>query len=182
MLLESEIEGKNLVLYLDQKVLKKVPFDLFKTLKLPMKFASKNDVNQYLKEFEEKRAVRYTSYLLALRSYYSKTLKEKLLLKGYSCSDEIIEKFKKLGYLNDESWMTSFIKREIAKGIGPYLIYAKLKSKKVDESQARMQLKEYYSEDLQKKAIQKIIQKRKKKDLSYLYRKGFSREMIEKST
>ncbi len=42
MLLESEIEGKNLVLYLDQKVLKKVPFDLFKTLKLPMKFASKH--------------------------------------------------------------------------------------------------------------------------------------------
>jgi SOS response regulatory protein OraA/RecX len=108
--------------------------------------------------------------LLAMRSYHSVKLYEKLIGKGFSeeVCREVIEECKRLGFLQDEEWERSAILRELRRGHGPRYIEMKLRL-------SRQKVRSLITRDMQRERIAQLAPKLgpKEKALRALQRRGF---------
>ncbi|MGD0664935.1 MAG: regulatory protein RecX [Rhabdochlamydiaceae bacterium] len=116
--------------------------------------------------------------LLAIKSRTTEELRKKLKLKGF-CPDEIesvIQKFTKLGYLNDQDILDRRFESYLKRGYGPRLVALKF-------HQQGLKMPPYPT-DLQKKVALELLKTAafKKKDPqkqgAALQRRGFDLEVI----
>lgn len=108
--------------------------------------------------------------LLAMRSYHSVKLRQKLIDKGFSeeICDGVIEECKRLGFLQDEEWERNAILREFRRGYGPRYIEMKLRL-------SRQKVRGLVTRAMQRERIGQLLEKLgpKEKALRALQRRGF---------
>ena len=109
---------------------------------------------------ERVKAKAYAFRRLALRCHHSKELKEALLKKGALSSDveEILKELTSLGYLNDEAWIESFIRKEIIKKNGKALILNKLRAKGLDAPKDSRKAFLIVNSRVQKESIRRLLE------------------------
>lgn len=156
-----------------------------------------DDILLTLEENEKKNQCFNESLkLLGRQSYFKKTLKDKLKQKGYG-EEEInftISKLQDLGYINDDSLTTSYIKdKKRFSQKGSVYISQMLRTKGVDLGQIEQSLSKHYSleEEIascEAVAIKKLESYKRKETDSYklkgklylfLAQRGFRKEAIE---
>lgn len=129
-------------------------------------------------------------------SYSMKTekeLRQKLSTKGFSDNaiNYAVDKMKSYGYIDDENYVTSYIKtRAIPQGWGENKIISNLLKKGVDISIIKEKISELYSDDEKKESILNVAStylakipkeeylKKKQKLYRYLASKGYSYDLI----
>lgn len=113
--------------------------------------------------------------LLAMRSYHSAKLRDKLEKKGFSPAicEEVIGECKRLGYLQDEEYEERAILREFKRGHGPRYIEAKL-------SYSRQKIRALVTGEMQKERILQLAAKLgpREKAIRALQRRGFDLHLI----
>jgi len=148
----------------------------------------------YFLSQEFTKAKKYTLDCLALRSYPSKQLEK--LLERHLISTDTIQKILadciRLGYLNDEAWMESFVRGQLARRISPQMIIFKLMQKGIPKKTAQeqvglfsdqIQVSESITHLLKTKYKNKNLKdfKEKQKVFGALMRRGFSPEDIKQA-
>lgn len=150
------------------------------------------DLEDQFPTLEHRAALNYTMRKLTVKSLPSgeleKNLQERLV------SDETIERIisecQRLGYLNDNDWVESFIKRQMARNLGPQAIAMKLRAKNVSQDLIQHAMSKLDNPALQKQRIQHLLQtkyrtrdltdyKSRSKVVASLARKGFSFQDIQ---
>ncbi len=138
-------------------------------------------LNDNYLEYGKKKA-----FDLISRKYYSeKELTAKLSKE--KIPDEIIQKIlnrlKELGYVNDAKYLTIWANDKINTNLwGPMMLKMKLQQKTKDKELIEQIIKQVYANNRQHEIIERIIKKKKYKNLKvdknkimkYLYSKGFS--------
>lgn len=154
-------------------------------------------IENILKKEEYKKAENYAIYLISQREYTEKNLTDKILSKGYNSSqcETIIEKFKKYGYINDESYAGRFIRtKQKTSNQGKYKIKASLLQKGVSKDILN-QCMEEFDQDMELEKAEKLVSKKihslrnkdidkyklKQKLTTYLASKGYEYDIIRKA-
>lgn len=133
-------------------------------------------------------AKRYALRRLAARSYPSTSLRKLLITKHVSviAADEVIAWCTKQGFINDNDWISSFVRAQAARRLGPNRIIQKLRAKGVPEHLAEESIRGVG----QQEQIRHLLQSRygskdlnqpkdKQKVIAALIRKGFEWEVIQ---
>jgi len=192
MKLEWKKEFKNVLLCIDNEIYRKFHLTIVgsKTV-LPTEI---EDLNAYLAKLEYEGARRYLLYCLSRKSYASTELKKKL--KDRFVDDAIIQKVLQnchdLGYLNDEYWIESYIKGQLARKRGSRAILAKLQTKGIPREKAEKALEKLDSLSNRLERLKSLIHskyhkyslknhKEKQKVIASLIRRGFNYEEIIES-
>jgi SOS response regulatory protein OraA/RecX len=116
--------------------------------------------------------------LLSLKSYSTFELRKKLIRRGFTpeAIEPILEKYQRLGFLNDDDLSQRRIEAYKRRGFGPHRIAGKLKQQGLKPSS--------YTPDEQKEIIQRLIKtpiyarKDRNKKIAALQRRGFDLEVI----
>ncbi|MDR0977514.1 MAG: recombination regulator RecX [Endomicrobium sp.] len=132
--------------------------------------------------------------LLALRSYSSKVLQDKLLKKGYdkNMSGVVIKRLEELNYINDDRFSKNYAFCMAHKGKGEFAIKAELEKHGIDKHLINEALEKVKSQEEPYERIIKIIRLKFKnfkcndknelrKTASFFLRRGFSSENIAKA-
>lgn len=176
-------QDKRIQISWDGILIKEAASFLFKrVLKTMPHFATKEELQDWIQEVEKKSSLNYALFLLARRSYYSETLREKLRSQGISSStiSFILEEMKKLGYLQDEEYLSAWVKAEIRKSRSILMIRARAKQKGFSSQKVSELLEKLFPIDLQSETAMLQIKKLRKrgypkeKIFQSLQRKGFS--------
>ncbi|MCX7759755.1 MAG: RecX family transcriptional regulator [Hydrogenothermaceae bacterium] len=120
----------------------------------------------------------YTYYLLSKKDYFEEELKEKLLKKGFNLNDiqEIINKLKEDGILNDEKLLERYKEKSIQKGES----YLKLKKKLYSKGVENLNIS--FEEELQSalNLLKRSFKKEKNFDnvVKFLKNRGFRYSVI----
>jgi len=130
----------------------------------------------------KENALKYLYRLISQREYLEKTLIDKLSKKGASqvVITESISRLKELGYIDDNSFIKSFVKSGIRKLNGPNRIRNKLFMLGANSSDVEISLDEFYTQELINNNIKILIIKKSKsqddrnKVIAYCVRRGFS--------
>lgn len=189
-------EGSRLIktIYVDGEPWRDIHYKIFGRSPVFPEEMEREQFHVYFISQEYAKAKKYTLDCLALRSYPSKQL-EKLLERHLVSSDtiqKILADCVRLGYLNDEAWMESFVKGQLARRISPQMIIFKLMQKGISKSYAqeqvglfsdRIQVSQSITHLLKTKYKNKNLQdfKEKQKVFGALMRKGFSPEDIKQA-
>ena len=148
---------------------------------------SKN-LEETIAEIEKSASWNFTLWILGKRSYFCKEIKEKLKQRFVRQEhiDEIIEKAKSYGYLDDKRELCSAIELQFSKGRGVRRILLELGRK---SGLPKHQIEEYIQQMLPQDALiekaKKVIAKYRlpddrQKAYACLARRGFSFDIIEK--
>jgi regulatory protein len=132
--------------------------------------------------------------LLAFKQRSIAELRERLLEKDWTTAeivDEVIEKLKFYGYLNDEYFAKTFAASQIRqKPVGKRVLKQKLTMKKLDKETVEEALEKALEETPEEEIIERAIAKRlrlkgkpesredAKKFYDYLLRQGFSYDLV----
>ncbi len=132
--------------------------------------------------------------LLTYKQRSVKELRERLLEKEWTNAlivDEVIEKLKFYGYLNDAQFAKSFAASQIRqKPVGKRVLKQKLAMKKLDKETVEAALEKALEETPEEEIIERAIEKRlrlkgkpetredAKKFYDYLLRQGFSYDLV----
>jgi regulatory protein len=132
--------------------------------------------------------------LLAFKQRSVAELRERLLEKDWTTAaivDEVIEKLKYYGYLNDEYFAKTFAASQIRqKPVGKRVLKQKLTMKKLDKETVDEALEKALEETPEEEIIERAIAKRlrlkgkpenredAKKFYDYLLRQGFSYDLV----
>lgn len=122
------------------------------------------------------KARSYAYRLLALRSYPSSQLRQKLARKGFeeAVCEQVIEEIKVAGYINDEEYAVRSVERLKNRGYGPRYIKEKCRMQGIEATVL-------VSEEEQREQIRKLLAKKplpKEKAMRMLERRGFSLALI----
>lgn len=130
----------------------------------------------------ERAALSFSYWLLAKRDYSTKEFTSKLIMKyrEKNIIINIVEKFKKLNYLNDENFALSYINSH--KSWGNKKLEYNLLLKGIDRNIIHSLLEDNIEDELKEieKLYIKMGTKEKKKKIESLMRKGFKYEHIKK--
>jgi regulatory protein len=171
-----------LIVELDGEIWREVDRSTFrKHLKALYKCSSKEEAERFWPNIEAKAAEGVVLRLLSRKGYFSKELTRHLQKKNISssCIEQVIHRYRELGYIDDEREISQCIRREQAKGRGPQFIAQKLKMSGV-EAVVKMD---------QTAMIQRLLEtrfskynlknyKEKQKVAVALQRRGFDFELI----
>ena len=116
--------------------------------------------------------------LLSLKSYSTYELRKKLIRKGFDPQDiePVLEKYQKLGFLNDKDLTIRRIEAYNTRGYGPHWIAGKFKQQGLKPSS--------YTSEEQKEIILRLLKtpiyarKDRNKQIAALQRRGFGLEII----
>jgi regulatory protein len=130
----------------------------------------------------KENTLKYLYRLISQREYLEKTLIDKLYKKGVSKSviEKSISRLKEFGYIDDKSFIKSFIKSSISKYNGPRRIKNKLFTLGANSNEVDLLLDEIYTSDLIYENIKTLLIKKSKKEsdrnkvIAYCSRRGFS--------
>lgn len=151
------------------------------------------DVQTRFSQWELQRAKSYALNRLAKQNQPSnqleKSLRDRLVTEPTIA--KIIADCQRLGYLNDEEWMESYIRSQQARHLGPERILLKLREKGISREQALAALDKQDDAELRAGRIRHLLTtryrsrdladyKERQKVIAALIRKGFSfSEVIE---
>ena len=131
------------------------------------------------------KLLKYASFLLARKPYFSSQIRKKLLDKQASISevnnqetvDEIIADLVKAKYLNDKYLLLGFIRQKLKKLQGPKIITYKLKMLGLSSRQIQQALDQDEIKELVAESIQSLTKKYSIEDQfkakAKLYQRGF---------
>jgi regulatory protein len=159
--------------------------------KIPNTLETEQALEAWWAKHELARAKNYALYRLSKQAYLSYDLRRLMNQKQVSGNviDEVIDDLERIGYLDDEAWIGSFVKRRLAAKDGPNKISAALRNKRVPEQQIEAALSDdanhldsitqllatrYRSRDLSD-------YKEKQKVIAALMRKGFPYDAIKEA-
>lgn len=191
MAIQIQVEPRarsKLSILVEQKEWKTVPRSLFANVLTPILHCkSVEELEERFQTLEEPIAKRYAVFLLSKKAYPSVVLRKKLKEKGFSDKsvDITMQYCKKLGALNDEQLLTSFLEKKLTKGYSLYLAkqmasfrfgtaiegnFDRLKS--LENASARKLFNKHFSKFLTKnpKNLQKMI--------NFFLRRGYTRDFI----
>ncbi len=116
--------------------------------------------------------------LLSIKSRTAEELRKKLILKGFGQSEieAVIQKFTKMGYLNDQEIVDRRFASYLKRGYGPRLIALKFKQQGLKMPSYPLSLQKEVAENLLKTAAFK--KKDTQKQGAALQRRGFDLEVI----
>lgn len=136
---------------------------------------------------EYKGALAYSMKRLSLKSQPSSELTQCLQerLVSESTIERIISEVTQLGYINDQDWLESFVRRQIARNLGPQAIAMKLRAKGISREQSEEILNQLSSSSATQEGISRLLEtkyrtkdlrdyKTKEKVIAALIRKGFA--------
>lgn len=111
---------------------------------------------------------------LSRRPYFSMELRKKLQELGFAQIeiDPVIAELERQGYLDDQQQTESFIARGIRKKKGPNWIAYHLKIKRGESVEVT------YPKEVREASIREILNKKGKKGIASLLRKGFALDEI----
>lgn len=169
-----------------------LPHGLF--LKCPWRTGSpiSPDVfHAWVTEHEYSSAMERAGHSLSAKSRSEKEMKDTLLRAGYSemCVLKVIDRLRKLGYLNDSVYASSFARQRSTLGYGENRIRQELRMKGIKETDIQAAIEELNGDE-QNETIRKAAEKAARgKDLSSfkdrqrvkaaLARRGFDFESID---
>lgn len=132
--------------------------------------------------------------LLTYKARSIKELRERLLEKDWTNEqtvDEVIEKLKSYGYLNDETFAKNLASSKLRqKPIGKRLLQQELSQKKLDKETVNEAIEKAFEDTPEEEIIERAIAKRlrlkgkpetredTKKFYDYLLRQGFSYDLV----
>lgn len=161
---------------------------------LPTNWGSLDEFETSFCDAEYQGAKVYAFKRLAAKSHLTRELHKKLLecLVSEKNIEHVLLDLKRLGYLNDESWIESFIQYCLRRHIGPRVILVKLLTKGFSKEEASQAIQKFSNEAGQYEHIIHLLQTRYSKyDLSdfhsrhkvtgALLRKGFSISEIQEA-
>lgn len=156
---------------------------------VPSFFPTWEELEKWLNDEEKKQAKNKALQLLARQSYSSHSLRQKLMMKGFSArvSQEIVEWARQLGYVDDIEYLRSAIRREQKSNHGFKAIVWKLHAKGFSQEAIEREIKQCLPVDAEQEAIAKIISKmqsssrpsNRQKIIAALLRRGFSIDAIK---
>lgn len=132
------------------------------------------------------KLLKYASFLLSRRPYFSTQIRQKLQQKQSQISqdtsqetiEEIINDLIKAKYLNDEYLLIGFIKQKLQKLQGPKLISYKLKQLGISSAQIKSVFDHEEIKEATKLSVAKLSEKYSSLDSfqikSKLYQRGFN--------
>ncbi|MBO5534719.1 MAG: regulatory protein RecX [Clostridia bacterium] len=169
-----------------------LPHSLF--LKCPWRTGSAispDAFHAWVAENEYSSALERAGHSLSAKNRSEKEMKETLLRAGYSelCTLRVIDRLRKLGYLDDSVYASSFARQRSSLGYGENRIRQELRMKGIPEEEVQAAIGEL-SGDVQNERIRKAAEKAARgKDLSSfkdrqrvkaaLARRGFDFESID---
>ena len=168
----SQIDPDFLEVVQEEIVVQEIRFRL--NLRNPPSFATLNEIEIWLHEYEWKRAKGAAYRLIAGRSFSKAGLLQKLRAKKFSPAvcEKVVCELEKLGYLSDADFTEQLIAKKIRQGYGPRYIERVLQEQGLDAS--RLQMKQ----EAQAMAIRKWLAK--KRGIPFLLRKGFDFALIQR--
>ena len=146
------------------------------------------DLKQTISEIEKSVSWNFTLWILGKRSYFTKEIRDKLKQRfvRQEYIDDVIEKAKSYGYLDDEREIEHAIKVQFSKGRGARRIVLELARKSgLQQAEIETLVQELLPIDDVIEKAQKVIAKYRlpddrQKAYACLARRGFSFEIIEK--
>ncbi|ADR18017.1 regulatory protein RecX [Calditerrivibrio nitroreducens] len=128
--------------------------------------------------------LKYALRLLSKKDYFESEIRNKLV-KKFEDNDgveEVIKKLKDLKYIDDNRVSEQFIKSQLRKGYGQYLIKKKLMEKGVVISISEIGAYLSEEEDLKRKIAEKLHKYHNdyEKTVAYFYRKGYPYSLIKR--
>jgi regulatory protein len=146
---------------------------------------------QFLKK-EIERVKVFVLRRLSQRQYSSFELERQLKdrLVSEHTIHHVFEECRRLGYLDDKSWLENYIRSLMTAKAGPRMMVAKLRSKGVPQSFYGPVLDRLATRESQVEGVQKLLQtryrsrdltdyKEKQKVIAALLRKGFDFEIVQ---
>ena len=153
---------------------------------IPKGCESLNELNEQFAEIEYRAAFLYALRRLSLKAHHITELKKNLetRLVSPSATQQVITECQRLGYLNDQEWLESFVRGNLAKNLGPHAILRKLRARGFSYEMAAQVLQSLDNAESQKDRVLHLLNTRfRSKDLSdyhtkekvfaSLIRKGF---------
>lgn len=179
---------KTIEIYVDEELWKVGhPSIIGRKPALPKDCSNLNDLEESYQKIEYQGAKRFALRRLTAKSMSSYELQGVLKDKEVSLAtaELISEDFQKWGLLNDNEWITSFVRSETARNQGPSAISRKLQKKGIPSDLIQENLAEYKQLGSQNEGILKLIQgryrnkdlknwKERNKVIAAIHRKGFS--------
>lgn len=184
ILLTKEKKQSVTELFVDGDLYREIDSTLFKKkLSCPKTFSSKDLLDAWFIELEYQAAKEYILFLLARRDYLKHKLEDKLKKRRVSLKtcEKLLSEFQFKGFIDDERLLVALVNRYREKKSRREILFL-LKKEKVDiESFPKLLV--LLSEEEEKKALITLVQKNRNKDrqklFAYLYRKGFSHDLIK---
>jgi len=128
--------------------------------------------------------LKYALRLLSKKDYFESEMRNKLVKKFEDDDgvEEVIKKLKDLKYIDDNRVTEQFIKSQLRKGYGQYLIKKKLMEKGVDISISEIGAYLSEEEDLKRRITEKLHKYHNdyEKTVAYFYRKGYPYNLIKR--
>lgn len=166
-----------------------------------VKFALKPNISISEDEYDEliaydksNRVMFDALNLVSKKAYSQKSLKEKLIQKGYNTdiTDKALVRLKELNYLNDNNYAKNYASYLYRKGKGAFLIKAELERQGLDKGSVKEALAYIKEENEPFEVILKILKTKfkdfnnkdkneTKKIISFFLRRGFAFEDISKA-
>lgn len=186
----QDYDRKGLAVFVDGELICRLNRQIFgKKFKIPPRFASQEDLIQYLEKKEQEGAKKYLLRILSRQSLTTDEAKFRLYKRGVqpSICSQVVEMLS--DYFDDASYLTYFIDRQLEKGCGPKIIEQKLKAKGISPDKIENALQNI-SEEAEKKSLDKFFKKisskepitfkERQKIFTKLLRKGFSSDIVSK--
>lgn len=154
-------------------------------------YPSFNELEEWFSQAEMGGAKKFALSRLALKSYPSSELRKALhrVMVRESTIEKVLLECVERGYVDDQDWMTRFIKHQVNRKAGPLLIAAKLRSKGITEEEISKAFRENQPMLSGSSQIVSLIQRRyskedladfrtRRKVFAALMRKGFHPQEI----
>lgn len=180
------------ILSVDEEPWKEIHRSIFgKKPTIKFTISTLEDLQQRFQEYEYTRTKNYVYWRLSQKSYSSFELK--ILLSERLVSDDtaeqVISEIQQSGYINDNDWLSGFVRRQTASKHGPKAIEMKLKAKGVPEHLIAEFLGAAEDSDQQKEGIRRLLStryksrdltdyKERQKVIAALLRKGYHFEEV----
>lgn len=175
-------------LYVDEELWREIHTAIFgRKPKLPMNCQSLNELKEQFAILEYRAATVYVLKRLSMKPYLTAELEKRMeeRLVSSETIQRVITECQRLGYLNDQEWLDSFVRRHLARNLGPMAILMKLRAKGISQTIAQQLLDKFDHGEGRKERIHHLLATRyrsrdlsdfhtREKVIASLIRKGFS--------
>lgn len=181
-----------LTIFIDDEPWRDIDTSIFgKKPPFPQFYASLDSWTLFFDEKEYQGALAYVTRCLSRRSYSSTELASKLRQRLVSehTATRIINECLSRGYIDDQTWVKSFVRSQIARHNGPQMIKMKLRAKGIPQELIEATLSEMSDTESEEQILHLLKKRYGSRDLTDLYeknkvinalmRKGFSFSLIQ---
>lgn len=183
-------EGRRgvLTLFVDGEIWRDIHILVFgRHPNLSTEYTTWNELEEHFGKAEYRGATLYALKRLSIKSYLASELQNKLIEHhvAEANAQRVILECQRLGYLNDEEWLNCFVRRQVARKLGPMAIVMKLRAKGISQENAQRLIETLDNGNARRERITHLLATRyrnrdlsdfrsREKVITSLIRKGFS--------